>query len=88
MAGRLAYSIDTWKVLTGDPWVSEVIVGYQLPFKVVPYQVQRPPEAMFSKEQAALLREEVNSLLQKRTAERDCRRVLFSTVSCSQKVDR
>ena len=65
MAGRLAYFIDTWKVLTGDPWVLDAIVGYQISFKAEPSQVQRPLEAMFSKEQAALLREEVKSLLQK-----------------------
>lgn len=65
VAGRLAYFIDTWKVLTGDPWVLDAIVGYQIPFKAEPSQVPRPPEGMFSKEQAALLREEVKSLLQK-----------------------
>ena len=41
------------------------IVGYQIPFKRQPLQVKRPPETVFSVKQAALLQEEVQSLLQK-----------------------
>ena len=65
VAGRLASFVNAWRVLTGDLWVLNAIVGYQIPFKEVPVQVQRPPEARFSKEQEALLRTEVESLLQK-----------------------
>ena len=59
---RLASFVDAWKVLTGDLWVLDTIVGYQIPFKGVPVQAQKPPEARFSKEQEALLRTEIESL--------------------------
>ena len=65
VAGRLASFVDTWNVLTGDLWVLNTVVGYQIPFKEVPLQAQRPPEARFSKEQEVLLREEIESLLKK-----------------------
>ena len=31
MAGRLAYFMDTWKVLTKDTWVLDAIQEYQIP---------------------------------------------------------
>ena len=65
VAGRLASFIDTWKVLTGDIWVLNTIVGYQIPFKGEPQQAQRPPEPVFSEEHTTLLWNEVQSLLQK-----------------------
>lgn len=65
VAGRLASFIDTWKVLTGDIWVLNTIVGYQIPFKGEPQQAQRPPEPVFSEEHTTLLWKEVQSLLQK-----------------------
>ena len=54
VAGRLASFIDAWKVLTRDFWVLETIKGYQIPFKGMPVQAQRPPKAKFSKEQEVL----------------------------------
>lgn len=65
VAGRLASFIDAWKVLTGDIWVLNTIVGYQIPFKGEPQQAQRPPEPVFSEEHTTLLWKEVQSLLQK-----------------------
>ena len=65
VAGRLAYLLDTWKMLTKDTWVLNATEGYQIPLIGKPQQHQRLPESVFSKEQAALLREEVVSLLQK-----------------------
>ena len=65
VAGRLAYLVDTWKVLTKDAWVLNTVQGYQIPLTGKPLQHQRPSESIFSKEQAALLREEIVSLLQK-----------------------
>ena len=65
VAGRLAYLVDTWKVLTKDNWVLNTVQGYQIPLTGKPLQHQRPSESVFSKEQAALLREEIVSLLQK-----------------------
>jgi len=54
VAGRLASFVDT---LTKDIWVLDAIQGYQIPFVGRPFQTQ--------KEQAALMQEEVESLLQK-----------------------
>ena len=33
VAGRLAYLVDTWKVLTKDTWVLNTVQGYQIPYK-------------------------------------------------------
>ena len=65
VGGRLASFVDAWKVLTEDLWVLNTIAGYQISFKEVPMQAQRPPEARFSKEQEVLLRAEIDTLLQK-----------------------
>ena len=65
VAGRLAFFIDTWNVLTGDLWVLNTIAGFQIPFKGEPVQVQRSAEFVFSEEQITLLQEEMQSLLQK-----------------------
>ena len=65
VAGRLAHLVDTWNVLTKDTWVLNAIEGYQIPLKGDPLQHQRPSENAFSREQEALLREEVEILLEK-----------------------
>ena len=65
VAGRLAYLVNTWKMLTKEIWVLNTIQGYQIPLTGKPLQHQRPSESAFSKEQAALLSEEIVSLLQK-----------------------
>ena len=65
VAGRLASFVDTWKVLTKDTWVLDAIQGYHIPFSGKPYQPHRPQEGVFSQEQTALMKEEVDSLLQK-----------------------
>ena len=54
VAGRLAYLVNTWKVLTKDTLVLNTIQGYQIPLTGKPLQHQRPSESAFSKEQAAL----------------------------------
>ena len=40
-AGRLAYLVDTWKVLTKDTWVVNAIKGYQIPLIGNPLQDQK-----------------------------------------------
>ena len=62
VAERLASFIDTWKVLIGDTWVLNTIVGFQIPFKGQPFQAQRH---ILSVEQVTLLQDKVRSLLQK-----------------------
>ena len=47
VAGRLAYIVDTWKVLTKDTWVLNAIEGYQIPLIGNPLKHQSPPESVF-----------------------------------------
>ena len=48
VAGRLAYLVNIWKVLTKVTWVFNAIEGYQIPLIGNPLQHQRPPESVFS----------------------------------------
>ena len=86
VTGRLAQFIDTWKVLTGDTWILNTIKGYAIPLKGKPLQSQRPLEGVFSKEQTALLKEEIKSLLEK-GAISHCRETsgFFSTIFLAPK---
>ena len=36
VAGRLGYFVDTWKVLTSDPWVLQAVKGFKIPFVSLP----------------------------------------------------
>ena len=49
VAGRLAYLVDTWKVLTKDTWVLTVIEGYQIPLIGNPYNIKGPQKVCSKK---------------------------------------
>ena len=53
------------KVLTNDPWVPQAVKGFRIPFVSLPSQNSLPTEPVFLSEQAAQVREELQSLLEK-----------------------
>ena len=65
VTGRLGHIIDTWKVLTNDPWMLQAIKGFRIPFVSLPCQSTLPTQPVFPPEQAAQVREELQSLLEK-----------------------
>ena len=40
VADRLAQFVDTWKMLTNDPWVLQAVKGFKLHFVSLPYSVR------------------------------------------------
>ena len=65
VAGRLGQFVNTWKVLTSNPWVLQTVKGFRIPFTSLPSQTTQPAELVFPSEQAAQVREELQSLLVK-----------------------
>ena len=64
-AGKLQGHLDTWKVITRDPWVVNTIKGYQIDFLSKPYQRVIPHTPQYSVEQNQLIEEEVKELIGK-----------------------
>ena len=64
-AGKLRFHINTWKVITRDPWILDTIKGYQIDFLSEPQQSVVPHCPQYSAEQTQLIVEEVKELLGK-----------------------
>ena len=64
-AGRLKGHLDTWKVITSDPWVVTTIKGYRIDFLSEPHQRVRPHTPQYSVEQSQLIVEEIKEFLGK-----------------------
>ena len=64
-AGRLKGHINTWKVITNDPWVLNTVRGYRVDFLSKPQQRVLPHAPQYSVEQSQLIVEEVKELLGK-----------------------
>ena len=64
-AGRLKGHLDTWKVITSDPWVVTTIKGYRIDFLSEPHQRVRPHTPQYSVEQSQLIVKEIKELLGK-----------------------
>ena len=62
VAGRLAYFVNTWKVLTEDNWVLQTIMGFQVPFVGQPMQERKPRVPSFSSGQLTQMQEEISLL--------------------------
>ena len=65
LAGRLAYHLSNWQVLTKDQWVLNTVQGYSLDFISEPHQGAPPHTPQYSSEQHQLIGEEVRALLKK-----------------------
>ena len=65
VAGRLGQFLDTWKVLTSGHWVLQAVKDFKIPFVSLPSQDMIPIQPVFPPEQAAQVREELQSLLEK-----------------------
>ena len=65
VAGMLGQFANNWKVLTSNLWVLKTVKGFRIPFTSLPSQTTQPAELVFPSEQAAQVREELQSLLGK-----------------------
>uniref|UniRef100_H3A6A3 ribonuclease H n=1 Tax=Latimeria chalumnae TaxID=7897 RepID=H3A6A3_LATCH len=63
--GWTQFCYHNWAKITRDPWVLDTIQGYRLEFLSRPVQDTWPPEAKFSLDKEALIRQELNTLVQK-----------------------
>lgn len=58
-------NLEHWHLYTSDKWILETIQGYKIEFTEPPFQFHIPNEIPFSDDQAHLVDQEVESLLQK-----------------------
>ena len=64
-AGRIKGFIENWSLITQDPWILQVIQGFQLPLVDCPSQTLPPPELKFPSDQTELIKAVVQELLSK-----------------------
>ena len=65
LAGRLPSFLGNWSKLTEDPWVLQVVGGYQIEFLETPHQSYAPQEVQVSLEMQSQISEEIVELLSK-----------------------
>ncbi len=41
-AGAISRCFKAWKSITTDPWILDLVLGYNIEFKWNPYQLYRP----------------------------------------------
>ena len=63
LAGRLAYYVRNWEVITQDRWVLQAIVGFKLDLIQTPHQGNRPAVLRHNQIDQTLITEEVQELL-------------------------
>ena len=67
-AGRISLFRSNWKALTQEPWVIQTVLeGYHIPLLSAPLQQPPPCNPHLFTEDAAILEEKIQSLLQKQT---------------------
>ena len=67
MSGRLKFYADVWKSYTSDPFILSAISGYELEFDSTPVQLKIPNEIPFSIEEQAVVSQEVQKFIIKRS---------------------
>ena len=65
VAGRLQFFAQNWQIITQDPWVLQIIQGYEIELLSHPWQTSLPSPPVLSPPQISLVQEEIISLLQK-----------------------
>ena len=64
-AGRLAFFLTNWALVTKDRWVLNTVKGYCIDFHTHPNQPNKPQAPQFNQSQQELLKREVESLVTK-----------------------
>ncbi len=65
IAGRLKLFLNTWRVITNNPWAIDCVQGYTIDLEDQPYQYQPPQELTFSPEETDCLSAEVTKMTEK-----------------------
>ena len=66
LGGRLAGFLRSWEVLTGDPWVLDIIKeGVKLNFVSIPTQSKHPSQIVMSDAMHAVCASEIDALVEK-----------------------
>ena len=63
--GRLKFFTPAWEMITQDPWILQVIQGYQIELVTPPVQQSLPNVPKLSSTQETVLEQEVKELLMK-----------------------
>ena len=74
--GRLQFFLQNWEKLTSDPFILNTVHGFQIPFLSEPSQVASPHAIPMNSEQATLVDQEVQEMMNKGA---------IKSTNCSQK---
>ena len=64
-AGCFQYFLKNWGKLTNDPFILELVKGYQIPFLSEPSQMEPPSLILMSQEETAIVDQEIKEKLNK-----------------------
>ena len=70
VGGRLKFFLPNWRKLTNDPWILEVITGFNVQLTSPPHQFRDPFHPRFSNQECLLLSQEVVERLNKGAVEK------------------
>ena len=62
VGGQIAYKVNEWKKLSGDPWLINSIQGVRIPFEEVPRQTREPRPFKLSVEESDFVSVELGRL--------------------------
>ena len=65
LAGRVAYFLPNWEVLTQDQWVLQTVADYHLQLTEAPTQASVPQQTKCSQESKSQINSELQELLSK-----------------------
>ena len=64
-AGRLKHFLPAWEQITKDPWILQVVSGYQIEFLDYPVQHKTPALIPCTQDHQTIIDQEVQELLSK-----------------------
>ena len=64
-AGRLQFCSQNWRLITEDPWILQIVAGYQLELEATPHQRVAPRQVEVQGEMGQLIEHEIQKLQQK-----------------------
>ena len=65
LAGRLQHFLSNWQLLNRDQYISEMVVGIQIPFTIFPHQSRVPPPTFHNQSEKVAIDQEISDMLQK-----------------------
>lgn len=66
IGGKICFFSETWRKLTHDPWILNLVNGYNIEFDTKPYQNKNPRKIHFNEQEQTIINKELLSLQSKK----------------------